>query len=79
TTPFPCFQNGSPTIELPHMELYFRHAVSAGKLIRRDERLGSTIGPSDLDPKHKKWYYFSYGCLAIAVVLAFLLIAAYKP
>ncbi len=38
-----------------------------------------TIGPSDLDSKHKKWYYFSYCCLGIAVVLAILLIAAYKP
>jgi disulfide bond formation protein DsbB len=38
-----------------------------------------TIGPKDLDQEHRKWYYFSYSCLVIAVVLAVLLIAAYKP
>ena len=40
--PFPRIQNGSPTIELPRMELYLRHGVRAGNLNCRDERLGST-------------------------------------
>ena len=40
--PFPCIQNGSPTIERPRMELYLRHGVRAGNLNCRDERLGPT-------------------------------------
>jgi heme O synthase-like polyprenyltransferase len=38
-----------------------------------------TIGPKDLDQNYRKLYYFSYSCLAIAVVLAVLLITTYKP
>jgi len=38
-----------------------------------------SIGPKDLDPVHRKWYYFSYVCLGIAAGLAILLTLAYKP
>jgi hypothetical protein len=32
------------------------------------------IGPSKLDKKHRNWYFFSYICLGISIVLSFLII-----
>lgn len=32
------------------------------------------IGPGQLDKKHRSWYFFSYICLGISVVLSFLIV-----
>jgi hypothetical protein len=42
------------------------------------ERRFFKIGPGGLDRKHRKWYFFSYICLTIAIFILILLLMVLK-